>query len=181
VLLSSVAAPPTHILAQRDPIRSRPHRRRDKQDTSPLTPVRVKLGQKAPGRGPEAFLSREFGLYIGNSRADERTRTADLLSLIVVMRALQGFAQSCESAISKQVSFSCLASCCTVLRSRWCQSGVKRRWIKRRPFLLKQIRDRCSITLFTEALGRCVLRRSHSPGPTLMSIPTEIGSPRELL
>jgi len=37
---------------------------------------------------------------------------------------LQGFAQDCKSRIDKQVSFPCLALCCTVLRSRWCQSGV---------------------------------------------------------
>ena len=64
----------------------------------------------------------------------------------------------------------CLAPCCTVLRSGSCHSGVRRRWIKSRRFLLKQIRDHCSITLFTEALGSGVLRSAHSPGPTLMSI-----------
>src|SRR5215212_568714 len=72
--------------------------------------------------------------------------------------------------MSKPVSFLRLALCCTLLRSRWCQSDVRRWWITHRRFLLKQTRHRCSITLFTEALGRRVLRRSHSPGPTLMSI-----------
>jgi hypothetical protein len=39
-------------------------------------------------------------------------------------RGLQGFAGACISRISKGVSFLCLALCWTVLRSRWCQSGV---------------------------------------------------------
>jgi hypothetical protein len=59
-------------------------------------------------------------------RADERTRTADLISLRVIKRVLQGFAQGCRSRISKPVSFLCDATCCTVLRSQWCQSDVKR-------------------------------------------------------
>jgi hypothetical protein len=45
-------------------------------------------------------------------------------SLRVMHQALQGFAQGCKSRISKPVSVLCLAPCCTVLRSRWCQSGV---------------------------------------------------------
>ncbi len=58
------------------------------------------------------------------NRADERTRTADLISLRVIIHALQGFARACKSRISKQLSLLRLAACCTVLRSRWCQSGV---------------------------------------------------------
>jgi hypothetical protein len=58
-------------------------------------------------------------------RADERTRTADLLQLRVIHQALQGFARHCKSRISKPVSLLCLAVCCSVLRSQWCQSGVK--------------------------------------------------------
>jgi hypothetical protein len=46
-------------------------------------------------------------------------------SLRVIIQALQGFARGCKSPISKGVSFLPLALCCTVLRSRWCQSGVK--------------------------------------------------------
>jgi hypothetical protein len=59
-------------------------------------------------------------------RADERTRTADLLHLRVITHALLGFAQTCKSRILKPVSFLRLAQYCTVLRSRWCQSGVDR-------------------------------------------------------
>jgi hypothetical protein len=83
---------------------------------------------------------------------------------------LQGCAGDCTCRIFRGVSFLYLAACCTVLRSRWYQCGVRSPWITCRWFLLKQTRDHCSITLFTEALGKGVLRRSHSPGPTLMSI-----------
>jgi hypothetical protein len=57
-------------------------------------------------------------------RADERTRTADLPSLRVINRMLQGFARGCNSRISKPVSLLGFARCCTVLRSRWYQSGI---------------------------------------------------------
>jgi hypothetical protein len=39
--------------------------------------------------------------------------------------ALQGFAQACKSRISKRFPLLQFAVCCTVLRSRWCQSGIK--------------------------------------------------------
>jgi hypothetical protein len=45
-------------------------------------------------------------------------------SLRVIGRALQGVAQGCKSRTSKPLSLLCLALCCTVLRSRWCQNGV---------------------------------------------------------
>src|SRR5918994_3089974 len=46
-------------------------------------------------------------------------------SLRVCGHVLQGFARGCKSPISKGVSFLCLAQCCTVLRSRWYQSGIR--------------------------------------------------------
>jgi hypothetical protein len=58
-------------------------------------------------------------------RADEPARTADLISLRVITQALQGVAEGCKSRISKGVSLLCLAPCCTVLRSRWYQSGIR--------------------------------------------------------
>jgi hypothetical protein len=57
-------------------------------------------------------------------RADEQTRTAYPCSFRVISHALQGFAEACKTRISRLVSFLWLALCCTVLRSRWCQSGV---------------------------------------------------------
>ena len=59
-------------------------------------------------------------------RADERTRTADLISLRVIGHVLQGLAQECKSRISKPFALLWLALCCTILRSRWYQSGIKR-------------------------------------------------------
>jgi hypothetical protein len=50
-------------------------------------------------------------------RADERTRTADLISLRVIIQALQGCAGDCKSRISKRLSSLRVAECCTVLRS----------------------------------------------------------------
>ena len=68
----------------------------------------------------------EFSAYLSRlGRADERTRTAYPCSLRVIIRALQGFARACKSCIDKAVSLLCLALRCTVLRSRWCQSGVR--------------------------------------------------------
>jgi hypothetical protein len=60
-----------------------------------------------------------------NKRADERTRTADLISLRVITQALQGVAEVCKSRISRQLSLLRVALCCTVLRSRWYKSGIK--------------------------------------------------------
>jgi hypothetical protein len=60
-----------------------------------------------------------------NKRADERTRTADLLQLRVIIHVLQGLAEGCNSRLSKPISLLRVAACCTVLRSRWCQSGVR--------------------------------------------------------
>jgi hypothetical protein len=73
------------------------------------------------GRGLTRLCSCEARYF---ERADERTRTAFLISLRVIIHALQGFAQGCKSRIPKPLSFLCLAVCCTVLRSRWYQSGV---------------------------------------------------------
>ncbi len=57
-------------------------------------------------------------------RADERTRTADLLQLRVISQVLQGVARACKCRMFRGVSLPCLAMCCTVLRSRWYQSGI---------------------------------------------------------
>jgi hypothetical protein len=71
-----------------------------------------------------------------NRIADERTRTAVLTSLRVIIHALQGFAQPCKSLISKGFSFLRIALCCTVLRSRWYQSGIRSPWNTRRRYPL---------------------------------------------
>jgi len=61
--------------------------------------------------------------FFESRRAD--SNRLPLLQLRVITQALQGVAQECKSRIFKGVPFLCLGACCTVLRSRWCQSGVK--------------------------------------------------------
>jgi hypothetical protein len=82
---------------------------------------------KGSARVPGLFFRSVFYLQIETKgRADERTRTADLISLRVISQALQRLAGVCKSRIDRLISFLCLALCCTVLRSRWYQSGIKR-------------------------------------------------------
>jgi hypothetical protein len=68
-----------------------------------------------------------FYLQISTKKgADERTRTADLTSLRVIIQVLQGFASMCNLPISIGFSIPLTAVRCTLLRSRRCQSGVKK-------------------------------------------------------
>ena len=46
-------------------------------------------------------------------------------SLRVCGQGLLGVAHACNFRIDRPVSFLCFALCCTVLRSRWCQNGVR--------------------------------------------------------
>jgi hypothetical protein len=62
--------------------------------------------------------------FAGKKSADERTRTPYPCSLRVIHHALQGVARACKYRISKPVSILRSAQCCTVLRSRWYQSGI---------------------------------------------------------
>jgi hypothetical protein len=78
---------------------------------------RISIRRPLPRFDYSAYLSRFV-------RADERTRTADLPSLRVIGQALQGCAGNCKCRIFRGVSFSCLAPCCTALRSRY-QSGIR--------------------------------------------------------
>jgi hypothetical protein len=63
------------------------------------------------------------------NRRKEREPTSGLkpltCSLRVISQVLQRFVQACKSRIDKPISFLCLALCCTVLCSRWYQSGIK--------------------------------------------------------
>src|SRR5215203_869223 len=59
-------------------------------------------------------------------RPDERTRTAYPCSLRVIIDAFQRLAGACKSHMDKLFSILYFAACCTVLRSRWYQSGIKR-------------------------------------------------------
>jgi len=42
----------------------------------------------------------------------------------MITQALQGFARGCKPRIPKRLSLLRVAACCTVLRSRWYQSGI---------------------------------------------------------
>src|SRR5215217_6862819 len=48
-------------------------------------------------------------------------------SLRVITQALQGVARTCKCHISKPFSLLRFAGCCTVLRSRWYQCGIRSR------------------------------------------------------
>src|SRR5829696_10299829 len=93
--------------------------------TKPCTCTRSSETSEAPlGRWrvwkragePSSATVRSWLTYIDRERADERTRTADLVSLRVLHQALQGFAQDCKSRISRRFSLLRFAVCCTELR-----------------------------------------------------------------
>jgi hypothetical protein len=96
---------------------------------SPDTPASPLRGSEWCQKG---FSSRRQGImaltiYLQNSTFSEPTSGLEPLtcSLRVMHHALQGFAQACKFRISKLFSLLRLAVRCTVLRSRWCQSGVR--------------------------------------------------------
>jgi hypothetical protein len=100
------------------------------------------------------FSEAEYSAYLSRiGRADERTRTADPTSLRVIGHVLQGVARGCNSRISKLFSRLRFAGCCTVLRPRWYQSGIR-------------TRDSYSLTVGPVARPRDP--RSHNP-PTCVS------------
>jgi hypothetical protein len=90
----------------------------------PRAPLqRVEVNRVRPWRRcPYAFRS----FPCKSTQNNEPTSGLEPLtcSLRVIIHALQGVAHSCESRISKPLSLLRFARCCTVLRSRWCQSGV---------------------------------------------------------
>ena len=72
------------------------------------------------------FSPPEYSAYLsGLERADERTRTAYPCSIRVIGHELLGVAHACKCRIFRGVSFLRVAECCTVLRSRWYQSGIR--------------------------------------------------------
>src|SRR5215216_5147790 len=72
-------------------------------------------------------------------------------SLRVITQALQGCAGGCKCRIYKRLSLLWLAGCCTVLRSRWCQSGVN-------SIYLLNSRYRASLQVVLQDAG-CRIRR----------------------
>jgi hypothetical protein len=72
------------------------------------------------------FVSETFHFYGICRKNKEPTSGLEPLtcSLRVIGQPLQGCAGACKSRISKRLSLLRLAVCCTVLRSRWYQSGI---------------------------------------------------------
>jgi hypothetical protein len=71
----------------------------------------------------------------------------------VIIHLLQGFARTCKTRISKGVSFLRVAARCTVLRSRWCQSGVKRSPVIRVKRCRKSMDDASPVLLQARCAG----------------------------
>jgi len=59
------------------------------------------------------LLFRVSGLSMDKKRADERTRTADLISLRVRFEAFLGIARTCKTRLDKLDSFHSFAYHCT--------------------------------------------------------------------
>src|SRR5215208_2688948 len=90
-------------------------------------PVRLKLGSKSSNKVSRLLPCEEISAYLSQiKRADERTRTAYPCSLRVIGHVLQGVARDCKCRIFRRLSLLRVAACCTVLRSRWYQSGIRR-------------------------------------------------------
>ena len=81
---------------------------------------------RAPDDGPVASHLRIFRL--DNRQKSEPTSGLEPLtcSLRVINQALLGCAEDCRSRISRRFPLLRVAECCTVLRSRWYQSGINR-------------------------------------------------------
>src|SRR5215213_7593000 len=78
---------------------------------------------KPPARTSVAF---RFCVFCRKEREPTSGLEPLICSLRVITQALQGCAGDCKCRIFRGVSFPCLAACCTVLRSRWYQSGINR-------------------------------------------------------
>jgi hypothetical protein len=77
-------------------------------------------------------------IQLGEAELGEPTSGLEPLScsLRVIIHMLQGFARGCKSCIFGGLSPLRVAACCTVLRSRWCQSGINRRMPASRSYSL---------------------------------------------
>jgi hypothetical protein len=73
------------------------------------------------------YLARRYWLIYGKNKEPTSGLEPLTCSLRVITQALQRFARGCKYRIFRGVSFLRLAECCTVLRSRWYQSGISSR------------------------------------------------------
>jgi hypothetical protein len=123
------------------------------------------------------FSLPEYSAYLRRfERADERTRTAYPCSLRVITQALQGFAGDCKYRIFRGVSFLRLAECCTVLRSRWYQSGIKTS--DNYSLTSGPIARTCALRSPPVVRFRC---RPGAPSPAPWSVPSSLLRPRQWL
>jgi hypothetical protein len=81
-------------------------------------------GPRRRHRDPRPLWERACELR-PNKRADERTRTAYPCSLRVITQPLQGCAGSCKCRVFRRLFLLQVAACCTVLRCRWYQIGIR--------------------------------------------------------
>jgi hypothetical protein len=84
---------------------------------------------------PRVYLV--WRIWLSKPIAQSRRADSNRLpySLRVIHNALQGCAGVCKTRIFKGVSLLRVAGCCTVLRPRWYQSGIKRGAAASRPCL----------------------------------------------
>ena len=74
---------------------------------------------RSPWSIVRGFAVTAYSAYLwAKQRADERTRTADLISLRVCGQWLLGIAEACKHCITKPVCFLWLAACCSAMVSR---------------------------------------------------------------
>ena len=88
-------------------------------------------------------------------------------SLGVIGHVLQGCAGVCKSRIYKRLSLLWFAACCTVLRSRWYQSGINRGVVPSRS---------CSLAHASEVRSAPSRARQHTGNPRpILSLNTQHG------
>src|SRR5215203_487790 len=89
----------------------------------------------------ESPIAWQIGTRCIGANRQKREPTSGLepltYSLRVIHQMLPVVAEGCKSRISREVTLPWLAVRCTVLRSRWCQSGVKMSWITSPPVPLQ--------------------------------------------
>jgi hypothetical protein len=108
-------------------------------------PLSAGCSKSAPALTPRPLWVLEFSLQSAQKREPTSGLEPLACSLRVISHALQRLARVCESRISNRFALLRLARRCTVLRSRWCQSGVRSPWITRRRLL----KSRSSASLCT--------------------------------
>ena len=95
---------------------------------------------KPPGTEPYLRRHGEDAVWFMGALFNPFASGEDTEGRFALIETVGRFARVCKSRISKPVSLLCLALGCTVLRSQWCQSGVRSSWITRRWFRCARLR-----------------------------------------